>query len=80
LIKLIKAHPKIRAFVTHAGLLGIHEAICNSVPLIAFPQFADQDYNANKLEWRKVGIKLEITTITEQKFILAVKRVLEDKR
>ncbi|XP_021956809.1 UDP-glucuronosyltransferase 1-7C [Folsomia candida] len=75
----ILAHPKIRAFITHGGLLGIQEAICNGVPLIAFPVFAEQDYNANKLEWRKVGVQLEITTITEDKFTTAIRRVLDDK-
>ncbi|XP_035701550.1 UDP-glucuronosyltransferase 1A1 isoform X1 [Folsomia candida] len=75
----ILAHPKIRAFVTHAGLLGIQEAICNSVPLIAFPIFAEQDYNANKLEYRKVGVQLEITAIREDKFWGAIGKVLDDQ-
>lgn len=56
----ISAHPKIKAFVTHAGLGSMIEAIYNAVPLISFPIFAEQDYNANFLEPRGIGIKLEI--------------------
>ncbi|XP_035708366.1 UDP-glucuronosyltransferase 1-10 isoform X2 [Folsomia candida] len=75
----ILAHPKIRAFISHAGLLGIHEAICYAVPLLTFPMFGDQDSNADKVAGRKIGLKLEITTITGNQFMAAIKEVLTNK-
>ncbi|CAL8137632.1 unnamed protein product [Orchesella dallaii] len=57
------AHPKIKAFVTHAGLGSVTESIYHAAPLIAFPIFAEQDYNAGLVESKGVGIKMEITNL-----------------
>lgn len=38
----ILAHDKTRAFISHSGLLSIHEAFWNGVPIIAVPLFSDQ--------------------------------------
>ncbi|ODM99599.1 UDP-glucuronosyltransferase 1-3 [Orchesella cincta] len=60
----ILAHPKIKGFVTQAGRPSTQEALCFAVPLITIPIFADQDYNANRLESIGAGILLDITNIT----------------
>lgn len=72
------AHPKIKAFVTHAGLLGTQEAIYNSVPLISFPIFAEQDYNAERINRKKYGVRLEIITVTQPELEDAIRKVLND--
>ncbi len=76
----LKAHPKIRAFITHAGLLGIQEAIYNSVPLISFPIFAEQDYNAERIHRKEYGIRLELVTVTQPQIEDAVQRILTDQK
>lgn len=77
---LYLAHPKIRVFITHGGLYGIQEALTHSVPMIAIPIFADQDYNAVKLAYREYGIHLDHTTITEKLLQDAISKLLTDDK
>ncbi|CAL8110970.1 unnamed protein product [Orchesella dallaii] len=60
----ILAHPKIKGFVTQAGRPSTQEALCYAVPLIAIPMFADQDYNADRMEYIGGAIRLDIKNIS----------------
>jgi glucuronosyltransferase len=74
----ILAHPKIKGFVTHSGLMSIQEAIYHGVPLVSMPVFAEQDYNAERVHAGKYGIRLEITTVTEDQLVDAISKILHD--
>jgi len=39
-------HPKLRAFVSHGGLLSLHEAAYHGAPTLVLPVFCDHDGNA----------------------------------
>ena len=39
-------HPKLRAFVSHGGLLSLHEAAYHAAPTLVLPVFCDHDGNA----------------------------------
>jgi glucuronosyltransferase len=68
-----------KAFITHGGLLSIQEAITFAVPMIVFPIFAEQDYNAARVERTGRGISLEISTLTLPQLEGAIQEVLTNK-
>lgn len=39
-------HPKLQAFVSHGGLLSLHEAAYHAAPTLVLPVFCDHDGNA----------------------------------
>ncbi|CAH2098384.1 unnamed protein product [Euphydryas editha] len=73
-------HPKMKLFVTQAGLQSTDEAITAGVPLIAIPMLADQWYNAEKYLKHGIGMKLDIGSLTEDQFKHAVETVITDER
>lgn len=44
------AHPNLKLFITHGGLLGGTEAVYHGVPVLVIPVFADQLTNAQNAE------------------------------
>ncbi|XP_076288138.1 UDP-glycosyltransferase family 50 member B3 [Lasioglossum baleicum] len=49
-------HPKLQAFVSHGGLLSLHEAAYHGAPTLVLPVFCDHDGNAAQAE--KLGYAL----------------------
>lgn len=41
----ILAHPKVKAYVSHGGLLSTTEAVYHGVPIVGMPIFGDQRMN-----------------------------------
>lgn len=76
----ILAHPKARAFISHGGLLGTQEAVYHAVPIIVFPIFAEQDYNADRIHAAERGIMMEISTLTEDKLERAIREILTNTK
>uniref|UniRef100_A0A8C6Y8R7 UDP-glucuronosyltransferase n=1 Tax=Naja naja TaxID=35670 RepID=A0A8C6Y8R7_NAJNA len=74
------AHPKTRAFITHAGSNGIYEGICHGVPMVLIPLFGDQADNAVRIESRGAGIKLDAVKMTSKDLSNALRTVIYDKR
>uniref|UniRef100_A0A5F8GSS4 UDP-glucuronosyltransferase n=1 Tax=Monodelphis domestica TaxID=13616 RepID=A0A5F8GSS4_MONDO len=73
------AHPKARAFITHAGSHGIYEGICNGVPMVLMPLFGDQMDNAKRMESRGAGVILNVLDMTSSDLSKALKTVINDK-
>ncbi|XP_041988408.1 UDP-glycosyltransferase UGT5-like [Aricia agestis] len=73
-------HPKIKLFITQAGLQSTDEAITAGVPLLAFPVLGDQWYNAEKYERHGIGKKYLFEEINEEIVNNAVEEIIENKR
>ncbi|XP_061463769.1 UDP-glucuronosyltransferase 1A1-like isoform X3 [Rhineura floridana] len=74
------AHPKARAFITHAGSHGVYEGICNAVPMVLMPLFGDQMDNAKRVESRGAGVTLNVVEMTSKDLSDALKAVIFDKK
>ncbi|CAG04937.1 unnamed protein product, partial [Tetraodon nigroviridis] len=73
------AHPKAKVFMTHGGIHGIYEGICNGVPMLMFPLFGDQIDNVPRMIHRGVAETLSIYDVTSQKLVAALKKMVQDK-
>lgn len=71
-------HPKTCAFVSHGGTNGIYEAIYHGVPVLLLPLLFDQFDNAIRLETRGAARVLEVSTLTSEEFLKALKDVIKN--
>ncbi|KHN78140.1 Putative UDP-glucuronosyltransferase ugt-50 [Toxocara canis] len=76
----ILKHPSTKAFITHAGANSMIEAMFSAVPLVCIPLFGDQYYNAVVATRKNVAVFVDKTTITSDKLIDALDKVLNDSR
>ncbi|XP_063233927.1 UDP-glycosyltransferase UGT5-like isoform X2 [Bacillus rossius redtenbacheri] len=72
-------HPKVKAYIMQGGLQSSEEAIHSGVPLISIPFFSDQDYNTKRIVEKGIGLKLDISEVSKEKILDALKTVLTDK-
>ncbi|KAI4463415.1 UDP-glucosyltransferase [Holotrichia oblita] len=74
----ILAHPNIKLFITHGGLLGTTESLHRGVPVLGIPVFFDQLMNMRNAERLGVGISVPYKEFTEEKLFNAINRILTD--
>uniref|UniRef100_A0A182QUC8 UDP-glucuronosyltransferase n=1 Tax=Anopheles farauti TaxID=69004 RepID=A0A182QUC8_9DIPT len=75
----ILAHPNVRLFITHGGLLSCTEAIYHAVPIVAIPIFGDQSLNAARAERAGWGRVVRYAELDEERFRNAVVAVLHEE-
>ena len=77
---LFVAHPNVRLFITHGGLLSTQEAINRGVPIVGIPVFGDQETNMKKAQSAGIGVLLEYKNVTTESVKWAITEVLENPR
>ena len=72
-------HKNTKAFITHGGLMGIHEAIYFGIPMIGIPLFGDQPTNLKNVANKNLGVNLgSVQNVTEETLTNAINSVLRD--
>ncbi|XP_053676206.1 UDP-glycosyltransferase UGT5-like [Anopheles nili] len=74
----ILAHPKVKLFITHGGLLGTTEGLYHGVPMVGIPIYGDQELNLARAEQAGYGVKLDYDTLSEETISAAIRKVLGD--
>ncbi|CAO1424279.1 unnamed protein product [Diamesa tonsa] len=74
----ILAHPNVKVFITHGGLLGTTEAVVEGVPVIGIPIYGDQQLNIQKAAAAGYGVVLDFNTITEESITNSLNEVLNN--
>ena len=73
------AHPNLKVFVTHGGLLSTQEALFHKVPLVGVPISNDQKPNMMRAEANGYAKMLDLQTMTKHELISAIQKALNDE-
>ena len=74
----ILAHPNVKVFITHGGLLGTTEALVEGVPVLGIPIFGDQKMNMAKAVARGYGLQINYDDISEESVTEKLKELLNN--
>lgn len=74
------AHPNLKLFITHGGLLSITETIYHAVPVIGIPLFADQHLNMAKAESSGYAKTILLDELNEATLSTAITEMLTNDK
>lgn len=72
-------HSKVKAFVSHGGLLGTTEAVYCGVPILVTPFYGDQFLNAAAIENRRFGVIVNFGDFDEPHLSKALRTILDNE-
>ncbi|KAH8277066.1 hypothetical protein KR026_004741, partial [Drosophila bipectinata] len=75
----ILAHPKVRLFITHGGLLSTIESIHYGKPLLGLPFYHDQFRNMEYVMRQGLGLALDLKKMTAEELKSNILRLLTEK-
>lgn len=76
----ILAHPNVKLFITHGGLLSTIETIYHGKPILAIPIVGDQQLNAAEAVSNGYAISLLFKELTEEKLVNGVNELLSNPK
>ncbi|KAK5649594.1 hypothetical protein RI129_000623 [Pyrocoelia pectoralis] len=74
----VLAHPNVKLFVTHGGLLSTLEAIYHGVPIVGIPVYGDQHSNMKIAEEYNYGIGIALADLTAEGLLKCINTVLQN--
>lgn len=76
----ILAHPHVKAFISHAGLLSTHETLWHGKPMIGMPIFVDQKRNAGKCIALGLGVRVNFRDLSVETFKAKILEILDNPK
>jgi hypothetical protein len=76
----VLAHPNLKLFITHGGLLSTTEIIYHGVPALAIPIGGDQKLNAQQIVNQGIGLTINFQEITEEALIKKINQLLTNPK
>lgn len=76
----ILAHPNVKLFVTHGGLLGTIEAVYFGVPILGIPFYGDQKMNLATAARKGFGNFIRLDQLSEESFASALRESLNNPK
>ena len=74
------AHPNLKVFVTHGGLLSTQEALFHSVPLVGIPISNDQKPNLMRAERHGYAKMLDLQSMTKEDLVSAINEAMHNEK
>ncbi|XP_044745298.1 uncharacterized protein LOC123307146 [Coccinella septempunctata] len=76
----ILAHPKLKLFISHGGLLSTIEALHHGVPVLGIPIFGDQKTNVPNAVRNGYAVQLDLKDLNERTFSEALDEILKNPK
>lgn len=74
----ILAHPKVKLFISHGGLLSTFETFYHGKPILGLPVFFDQQLNVNKAKQQGFALKLDFTKLSKNQLKSTILELLNN--
>ncbi|KAH8294653.1 hypothetical protein KR018_000882 [Drosophila ironensis] len=72
----ILAHPKVKLFITHGGLLSTIESIYYGKPVLGFPVFYDQHLNIQRAKQVGYGLSADLWSINATELVPLIQEMM----
>ncbi|KAH8248174.1 hypothetical protein KR038_003989, partial [Drosophila bunnanda] len=74
----ILAHPNVKMFITHGGLLSTTESVYFGKPVLGLPCFYDQHMNVNRAQRMGFGLGLDLNNLRQEDLEKTIETLLTD--
>ncbi|CAH0545938.1 unnamed protein product [Brassicogethes aeneus] len=72
----VLAHPNVKLFISHGGLLSVIEAVYHGVPILGIPVFWDQEQNIKNAVHNGFALNLPLRELNENTLFSSVNQIL----
>lgn len=76
----VLAHPNIKLFISHGGLLGTSEAVYEGVPILGIPITYDQRNNIKVIKTNGAGEILDYYDISHESVLQTIQKLIGDPK
>ncbi|XP_059219532.1 UDP-glucosyltransferase 2-like [Stomoxys calcitrans] len=76
----VLAHPRVKLFISHGGLLSTTESVSHGKPMLGLPMFYDQMMNIEKAKQSGFALSLDFNSMERQDFEQSIREMMTNRR